>query len=343
MKARFFFPVSALFLAALFFQSCAINSTLINSQQVTVTHEHQVDLPAAMYSPGASNTPMFEKKGDISLSVNMTDSGKNTNDDSNPEGNPAKVTEGTTHQNISKAKTFTVNGGYALTDKIGLTGSFTTGKTKEEYRPYIESWNLTKETYSTEYWVGIPVWWDTWIGGTWYSTENVQAINDYQKVSKTLTRSYKYYDGELAIGKYTHKNKFKTGLYGGLGFAQNQYDGHLNRGASTNVYGHHEASFFKVFVLPSVAFRAGWLELGAAIKGSFLNYNLKSTVTADRKYAAASDNLFFVEPSLFIRFGPRAFRVNVEQKWLNALGKSPFSTNKAFTSIGVISTLNLKK
>lgn len=335
-------PIIALFATALSLQNCTVGATLVSSQQVTVTHEHRVHLPASMYSPGSNNTPMLEKKGDITLAVDMTDSGNNTNNDSNPEGIVTNITEGITHQNISETKTFSINGGYALTDKIGLTASISTGRNKEEYRPYIESWNLTKEIYTYEYWAGIPLGWDEWIGGTWYSTEQIQTINDYQKVSKSLTSSYRYFDSELAIGKYTNKNKVKTGLYGGLGFAQNQREGHLNRGFIPEAYGRHEASIFKMFVLPSAAFRSGWIEFGASMKGSFLHYNLKSSAFGDRQYAAESENLFFMEPAMFLRIGPRAFRVNLEQKWLSGFGKTPFPINKSFTSVGIVSMLNVK-
>ena len=343
MKTQFIIPTIALFSAATFLQSCGISSTLIESKQVTVTHEHRVNLPASMYTPGASNLPMFEKKGDVSLSIDMTNSGKNTNGDTNPSEDPYNVTAGNSNQNISKTKTYTVNAGYAITNNIGLTASFTTGKAKESYRPYIESWNMTQQVYSNTYWAGIPLTWDTWLNGSWQSTDQIQTINDYQKVSKNLARSYRYSDGEVAIGKYTCNNKVKTGLYGGLGIAQNTYQGHLNRGNSENVYGQHEASLFKVFVLPSVAFRKGWLELGAAIKGSYIRYNLKGTESNSQYYAAEVEDLLYVEPSLFLRFGPRAFRVNVEQKWLNSLGNSAFPTNSSFTSVGVISMLNTEK
>jgi hypothetical protein len=343
MKIQLLIPVSGCFALAFLLQSCAVSSTLVDSREITITHEHRVNLPAALYSPGTSNTPMFEQKGDLSLSVNMTKSGENTNDDSNPNGDPKNITEGITHQDISKAKTFTVNAGYALSDDIGLTANFTTGSRRDEYYAYIESWNLTQDIYNYEYWAGIPLTWEHWIGGTWYSTETIQAINDYQKVGKKLTRSYRYFDGEVAVGKYAHKNKIKTGLYGGLGFAQNQTEGHMDRGTMKDAYGRHNASFFKVFVLPSAAFRAGWFELGAALKGSYMHYKLRESSFGDRSYAADAENLFFVEPSLFFRFGPHAFRINVEQKWLSSLGKSPFPVNNAFTSVGVISMLNTKK
>ncbi len=343
MKAQLFLPVSLLFSAILLFQSCAYNSTLIDSKQVTVTHEHRVDLPAAMYTPGASNIPMFEKKGDVSLAVSGTNSGKNTNNDSNPEGDPTKVSGETTHQNISKTRTYSVNAGYALTNSIGLTASFTTGNDQEEYRPYIESWNLTQDVYSTTYWLGFPVSWDEWVGGSWSATHQVQIINDYQKVSKNIIRSYKYYDGELAIGKYKKHNNLKTGMYGGLGYAQNQYKGHLERNHYSDVYSQHDASFFKLFVLPSAAYSHGWVELGAAFKASFLRYNLKSMENNDRQYSAEAKNMFFVEPSVFLRFGPKAFRIHVERKWMNSLGKSSFPTNKSYTSVGFISMLNTKK
>lgn len=342
MKAQFLIPSSSLLFIAALLQSCAINSTLIDSKQVTVTHEHRVKLPAAMYTPGASNLPMFEKKGEASLSVSMTNSGKNTNNDSNPEGDPNKVRGGVTHQNISKTRTYSMSGGYALTDKIGLTASFTTGKDREEYHPYIESWNLTQDVYNTDYWFGIPITWDHWVQGSWQSTDQVQTINDYQKLRKTIVRSYQYYDGEVAVGKYQRKNNLKTGFYAGLGLAQNQYEGHLARYGNGDVYGRQEASFFKLFLLPSVAYSSGWMELGAACKGSFMRYNLKSIETSTRQYDAASNDLFFVEPSVFLRIGPKAFRVHVEHKWLNSLGKSPFPTNSSFTSIGVISIVNTK-
>jgi hypothetical protein len=342
MKAGLLIPITALSALALSLQSCTVGATLVDSQQVTITHEHRVHLPAAMYSPGSNNTPMFEKKGELSLAIDMTNSGENSNDDSNPEGDPMHIKDGITHQDISKTRTFSVNAGYALSDKIGLTASISTGKNKEEYRPYIESWNLTQEIYNYEYWAGIPLDWDTWIEGTWYDTEQIQTINDYQKVSKNLSRSYQYFDSELAIGKYSNKNKIKTGLYAGLGYAQNQADGHMDRSDITDAYGHHEASFFKMFVLPSAAFRKGWIEIGGALKGSYLHYNLKSTEVADRAYKSDSDNLFFVEPSMFLRIGPRAFRINLEQKWLACLGKSPFPSNNSFTSIGIVSTLNVK-
>ena len=342
MKAQSLLPISALFSVILLFQSCAINSTLIDTQQITVTHEHRVELPAAMYTPGTSNLPMFEKKGDVSLAVSMTNSGKNTNNDSNPEGDPTKVSGKTTHQTISKTRTYTVNAGYALTDEIGLTASFTTGKDREEYRPYIESWNLTQDVYSTEYWVGFPLTWDNWVQGSWQSNNQIQTINDYQKVSKNIVRSYKYYDGELAIGKYKKHNNLKTGMYGGLGFAKNEFKGHLTRNYHRDIYSQHDASFFKLFVLPSAAYSQGWIELGAAVKGSFLRYNLKSMENNDRQYSAEVKNIFFVEPTVFLRIGPKAFRVQVEQKWLKGLGKSPFSTNNSFTSVGVISMLSMR-
>ena len=342
MKAELLIPTIALFATTLSLQSCAISATHVSTQQVTVTHEHRVNLPAAMYSPGSNNTPMLEKKGDLALSVDMTNSGHNSNNDSNPEGIPNKITEGTTNQNISKTQTFSVNTAYAITDKIAIMASISTGKNKESYRPYIESWNLTKDIYTFEYWAGIPLSWDEWIQGTWYSTEQIQTINDYQKVSKNLTRSYKYFDSELAVGKYTYKNKIKTGLYGGLGFAQNQFDGHLDRGSIPAVYGHHDASLFKIFILPSAAYRTGWFEFGAAMKGSFMRYHLKSARIGDKAYDNEVENLAFVEPSMFLRIGPRAFRLNFEQKFLACLGKSPFPTNNSLSSVGIVSTLNVK-
>ncbi len=343
MKAQFLISACSFFAATLLLQSCAVNSTLIDSKQVTVTHEHRVNLPAAMYTPGAANLPMFEKKGDASLAVSMTDSGKNTNNDSNPEGDPNKVKGGTTFQTISKTQTYSVNAGYALRDDLGLIANFTVGKDRAEYHPYIESWNLTQDVYSTEYWFGIPITWNHWIQGSWHAINKVETINDYQKLRKTIVHSYQYYDGEVAIGKYRRKNNLKTGFYGGMGLAQNQFEGHLTRTGNAEAYGKHEASFFKLFLLPSAAYSSGWVELGVAAKGSFLRYNLKSAEAFSRQYDALSQNLYFVEPSVFLRIGPKACRIHVEHKWLSSLGKSPFPTNGSFTSVGVISMLNVKK
>ncbi len=51
MKAQFLISACSFFEATLLLQSCAVNSTLIDSKQVTVTHEHRVTLPAAMCLP----------------------------------------------------------------------------------------------------------------------------------------------------------------------------------------------------------------------------------------------------------------------------------------------------
>lgn len=334
MKPTFFAPAVTLLFAAITLQSCITGASLVKSTNYSVTHEHRVDLPASMYSPGVSQTPMFDKKGEIAISAHMTNSGENENNDPNPTADPAKIKDGLTRQNISKVRTFSFGGGYALTDKIGLLLNFNVGKGADEHNPYIESWNLTEDLYTYEYWAGIPLGWNEWIGGTWYASDEITTLNDYQRIGKTLQRSYQYFDVEAAVGKYMSRDWLRTGFYGGLGIARNQYQGHLTRDNIRETYGQHDATFLKVFILPSVAVHKDWFELGASMKSSYLGYNLHATEV----YGAAKESLIFVEPALFLRVGPRYLQLSVEQKWLGSLGDAPFKTNKAFTSVGVLST-----
>jgi hypothetical protein len=129
-------------------------------------------------------------------------------------------------------------------------------------------------------------------------------------------------------------------LYGGLGFARNSAEGHLQRGNTEAAYARHDANFFKVFVLPSAAFRVGWIEAGLSLKSSLLLYRLQSTTSGNNQYAAESDNAFFIEPAMFLHFGPRAFKIKLEHKWLKNLGDTSLPYNPRFTSIGVMTTLN---
>ena len=341
MKINLLLSHCGLLLAALSLQNCAVDSKLIKTEHKTVIHEHRVHLPAAMYTAGSSNVPLFDKQGDLLLAVDFANSGDNTNDDKNRGGNSTNVIDGITHQSASSTKTFSLKGGYALTDRIGIIGSVTTGGHEATYKPYIESWNIQKSTYDNEYWLWLPLPWDVWNGYSWSQVDEITTINGYEKMSKELTRRYRYFDAELGVGKFSKKKKWKTEIYGGLGLAKNTFDGHLDRG--TEVYGRHEATFYKAFVQPAAAFSSNWFEAGAAFKGSFMHYQLDATEINERRFESENTNLLFVEPSLFMRFGPRAFRVTLEQKWLACLGDSPFPLNKSYLSLGLVSMLNVPR
>lgn len=338
MKINLSLLLCALFI---FLQGCAVDSKLVNSQQQTVTHEHRVHLPAALYTAGSSNPPLFEKKGELMLAVDYTHSGENTNYDKNKGGNQANVVDGITHQTSSSTQTYSAKGAYALTDGIGIMGNVTLGSKNEMYTPYIESWNIQKETYQNEYWAWLPVPWDAWNGVSWTQIDEFQTVNNYDKISKNIARSYRYVDTELGVGKFSHKNKWKTEIYGGLGFAQNKYTGHLDRNNRLEVYASHEASLYKVFAQPAGAYSSGWFEAGAALKASYVNYNLKSgSGSGNENLGKETGSQFFAEPSVFMRIGPRACRLSIEHKWLATIGKSRFPVNSSFLSFGIVSILN---
>ena len=341
MKNNLLCLPAGLLLTALFLQGCNANSKLLDSHQQVVTHEHRVHLPAAMYAPGSSNTPFFEKQGELQLAVDYTQSGKNTNDDSNNGGSQSHVVDGISHQTSTRAQTYTARGGYALTDRIGIIGNLTLGSKHEDYTPYIESWNIQQSTYSSEYWAWLPVPWDVWNGVSWNQTDHIETINDYDKITKNIHRSYRYLDAELGAGRFSRHDNWKTEVYGGLGFAQNKYEGHLDRKEARAAYGRHSSNFYKIFAQPAIAYSSGWFEAGAALKGSFVHYDLKETAAAGgQNLPGEHGNQFFIEPSLLLRIGPRACRLSIEQKWLTILGKSRFPVNSSFLSVGIISILN---
>ena len=338
MKQSLTLSLAVLFLYCLGLQSCAVGAELVSSTNYSITHEHRVDLPATLYAPGGEQMPMFERRGEKMLAISRTKSGKNEDNDPNPDADPSQLREGLTRQKIAQERTFSIAGGYALTDRLGLTARLQAGQSSATYRPYIESWNLTENVYNYEYWAGIPLGWDQWQGGTWYSTDKVLITNDYQRIGKTIHRSYRYVDGEAALGRYVSKNEIRAGLYGGLGFADSRFQGHLEREYEPEVYGQHHASLFKVFALPAASFHRGWLEIGASLRTTFLHYNLNGADLNGRRYAAEQKNLVVTEPAFFLRLGPRYCQLYAEQKFLVPLSEMPFPTNRTFGSVGVMST-----
>ncbi|MBL7826717.1 MAG: hypothetical protein JNJ57_08810 [Saprospiraceae bacterium] len=338
MKPTFFFSACTLLTLVISLQSCVVGADLVKSTNYTVTHEHRVNLPANVYSPAASQLPMFDKKGEKSIAFSMTNSGENDDNDPNPNADPNNIKEGITTQDITQVRTFSLGGGYALTDQLAVIGNVQAGKGSGSYKPYIESWNLTEDLYSYEYWAGIPLGWDEYIGGTWYSNEKFTTLNEYQRIGKTLNHSYRYFEAEAGVGRYHSQDWVRAGFYGGLGYANNQFQGHLKRNGANQVYGEHKASLFKMYVLPAVSAHKGWIECGASMKTNFMLYKLNAGTYADQQFGAEKHPVVMLEPAMFLRIGPRYFQVQLESKYLGSVGKAPFPTNKIFTSVGVLST-----
>jgi len=345
MKKSIVFSVSALaIIGTLSLQSC-VSPGLLSTEQISVTHEHRVHLPPKMYSPGSSNAMLFEKQGDLAIGIEMTNSGENKNEDPNARIPGSNIIDGVTNESVNMMKTFSVNAGYALTDQIGLIGKVTTGNEEATYHPYIESWNIDRNTYNDNYWIWLPTPWNGWedhIG--WTQLRQTDVVKDYQKISKEVQRSYRYFDAEFGVSKFARQGRLKTEYYGGLGLTGNTTQGHLLRtGSSAPVYGEHQANLFRVFVQPAIAYSDVWFELGGALKASFMHYSLRATTIADHPLASEKHITMMLEPAVFMRVGPPQFRLNLECKWLKSVGESPFPINTGFFSAGVLSTINIRK
>ncbi|NUO00681.1 MAG: hypothetical protein HUU01_08695 [Saprospiraceae bacterium] len=345
MKKVINFQISLLaIIAAIGLQNC-VSPRLVSTEQISVTHEHRVHLPPKMYSPGSSNAMLFEKQGDLTIGVEMTKSGENKNEDPNARVSGINIVDGVTNEYIHKVKTFSLNGGYALTDNVGLTGKLTATSKEATYHPYIESWNIDRNTYNDNYWIWFPTPWNGWedhIG--WSEIRESEVVTGYEKISKDAKHSYRYFDAEFGIGKFVRQGRLKTEYYGGLGLTSNKTAGHLQRkGGNSPVYGNQHANLARVFVQPAIAYSDIWFEMGAALKGSFLHYSLKETTIADQNFSSEKHLNVMLEPSVFMRVGPPQFRINLEYKWLKSIGELPFPTNTVFFSVGALSTINTRK
>jgi hypothetical protein len=319
--------------------SCGISSLTSSTRVENIVHEHRVDAPVHLYQPTSAAPLFLDKAGDLSISVDFNKSGENTNDDPNLKSDLNMKSSSNSSQKINEVKMFSMNTAYAISDDVSVYGRVAYGKESKTYQPYVEIWDLVTNTYSTDYylWLPLPV---VFIGGAGHSSEHME---NYRRYDYELTRSYENMHTEIGVAKSISRGKMRAQFSGGLGYARNNFEGHLARGNGREVYGSHTAQWFNVHAQPSMGLKLEYFEAGMFLKNTLVNSRVNAAEIVGKQFENYSETVLFVEPGFFLKAGPEYCRFSMEYRYLAPIGKPEMKFNQGIFSIGVNSTFNIKK
>jgi hypothetical protein len=319
--------------------SCGISSLTSSTRVENIVQEHRVDAPVHLYQPTSAAPLFLDKAGDLSISVDFNKSGENTNDDPNLKSDLNMKSSSNSSQKINEVKMFSMNTAYAITDDVSVYGRVAYGKESKTYQPYVEIWDLVTNTYSTDYylWLPLPV---VFVGEAGHSSEHME---NYRRYDYELTRSYENMHTEIGVAKSISRGKMRAQLSGGLGYARNNFEGHLARGNGREVYGSHTAQWFNVHAQPSMGLKLEYFEAGMFLKNTLVNSRVNATEIMGKQFENYSETVLFVEPGFFLKAGPEYCRFSMEYRYLAPIGKPEMKFNQGIFSIGVNSTFNIKK
>lgn len=331
---------SILTIAALSFliTSCGVSSLTSTTRVENIVHEHRVEAPVHLYQPTSSAPLFLDKAGDLSISVDFNKSGENSNNDPNLKNNLNIRSSSKSTQEINEVKMFSINTAYAITNDILVYGRIAYGKDSKTYQPYVETWDYVSNHYKTDYylWLPLPI---IFTGGS-HSNE---FMANYRRYDYELTRSYENLHTEIGVAKTITRGKMRAQLSGGLGYARNNFEGHLARGNGKEVYGSHTAQWFNVHAQPSLGVKLEFFEAGMFLKNTLVNSRINATGIKGKQFSDHTETVLFVEPGFFLKAGPEYCRLSMEYRYLAPLGKPEMKFNQGIFSVGINSTLNIKK
>ncbi|MBK7428703.1 MAG: hypothetical protein IPI60_17640 [Saprospiraceae bacterium] len=318
--------------------SCGVSSLTSSTKVENIVHEHQVEAPVNLYQPTSAAPLFLDKAGDLSISVDFNKSGENTNDDPNLKSDLNLRSSSKSSQKINEVKMFSMNTAYAITDDLSVYGRIAYGKESKTYQPYVEMWDLVTNNYSTDYylWLPLPI---VFVGGG-HSSEYME---NYRRYDYELTRSYENMHTEIGVAKSISRGKMRAQLSGGLGYARNNFEGHLARGNGREVYGSHTAQWFNVHAQPSIGVKLEYFEAGMFLKNTLVNSRVNATEILGKQFDNYTETVLFVEPGFFLKAGPEYCRFSMEYRYLAPIGKPEMKFSQGIFSIGVNSTFNVKK
>ncbi len=320
-----------------FITSCGVSSLTSSTKVENIVHEHKVAAPVHLYQPTSAAPLFLDKAGDLSISVDFNKSGENTNNDPNLKSDLNIRSSSQSTQEINEVKMFSMNTAYAITNDLSVYGRIAYGKESKTYQPYVEMWDLVTNHYNTDYYVWLPVP-IVFTGG--HSSEFTE---NYRRYDYELTRSYENLHTEIGVAKTITRGKIRAQIAGGLGYARNNFKGHLERGTGRAVYGSHTAQWFNFHAQPSVGVKLEYFEAGMFLKNTVVNSHVSASEIKEKQFDKYSETVVFVEPGFFLKAGPEYCRFSMEYRYLAPLGKPEMKFNQGIFSIGVNSTFNIKK
>ncbi len=318
--------------------SCGVSSLTSTTRVENIVHEHKVEAPVHLYQPTSAAPLFLDNAGDLSISVDFNKSGENTNNDPNLKNDLNIRSSSKSRQKINEVQMFSMNTAYAITNDISVYGRIAYGKDSETYQPYVETWDLVTNHYNTDYYVWLPL--PIVFAGGGHSSE---FMENYRRYDYELTRSYENLHTEIGVAKTISRGILRAQFSGGIGYAINNFEGHLTRGKDREVYGAHRAQWFNVHAQPSMGVKLEYFEAGMFLKNTLVNSRVNATDIKDRQFAEFSETVIFLEPGFFLKAGPEYCRFSMEYRYLAPLGNPEMKFNPGIFSIGINSTLNIKK